>query len=272
MRRTPMLRAGTALLALLFALTSCADEPRSGDPAGDPGGADTLVVGADIPYVPFAFGDGPDYQGMDMDLVREVGRRLGQRVEIRKTPFDTIFRDVVQGRFDLVAASVVITEERRRTVGFSLPYFNSDQSVMVKRGSPVTGPADLAGRRIGVVLGGTGEKWAKSTPSGADVRTYDVLDDAFKALAAGQVDAVVNDFPSSKYAERGYPMLRVVATIATGERYGLVFKPGSPLRARVDEALLAMRADGTFDRIYRQWFQVAPPADLLTAPTASPAR
>lgn len=266
MRRLPALRATTAVLALLLSLTGCGAGGSSADtdPADGLARSGVLVVGADVPYVPFAFGDGPDYQGMDMDLVREIGKRLGLRVEIRKTPFDTIFRDVVQGRFDMVAASVVITEERKQTVEFSLPYFNSDQSVMVKRDSPIGGLDDLAGKRIGVVLGGTGEKWAKSTPARADVRTYDVLDDAFKALAAGQVDAVVNDFPSSKYAERSYPMLTVVATIPTGGRYGLVFKPGSPLREKVDGALLAMRADGTFERIYRQWFEVAPPADLLT--------
>lgn len=263
MRRSGTVRLGVAALALAVGVGGCGSggsEPTSGESARQ----GTLIVGADVPYVPFAFGDPPDYQGMDMDLVREIGARLDRKVEIRKTPFDTIFRDVVQGRFDMVAASVVITEERKKTVEFSLPYFNSDQSVMVKDGSPITGPAELVGKRIGVVLGGTGEKWAKRELARADVRTYDVIDDAFKALAAGQVDAVVNDFPSSKFAERSYSMLSVVAIIPTGERYGLAFKPGSPLRVEVDDVLRAMKEDGTFERIYRTWFEVAPPADLLS--------
>ena len=248
-----------ALAAILIAATACSATPAT-DRGDNPA---VLRIGADIPYVPFAFGDGPDYQGMDMDLVREIGKRLGRPVEIQKTPFDTIIRDVAQGRFDMVAASMVITEERRKVVDFSLPYFNSDQSIMVKKGSPITDASGLAGKRIGVVLGGTGEKWVKANVASVDLRTYDLVDDAFKGLAAGQIDAVVNDFPSSKYAERSYPALQVAATIHTGEFYGLAFKQGSPLREQVDEALRAMKADGAFDRIYRQWFQTAPPADLL---------
>jgi ABC-type amino acid transport substrate-binding protein len=246
-----------AMLLLAGGLAGCGSEPDAGDAPG------TLVVGADVPYVPFAFGDAPNYQGMDMDLVREIARRLGKQTEIRKTPFDTIFRDLAQGKFDLVAASVTITDERKKVVDFSLPYFNSDQSVMIRQGTPITGAGGLAGRRVGALLGGTGEKWVKGKVPSADLRTYDLIDDAFKALAAGQIDAVINDFPSSKYAERSYRNLKVVATIPTGEYYGLAFKPGSPLRDQVNDTLRAMKKDGTFDRIYRSWFQVAPPATLL---------
>lgn len=227
--------------------------------------AGNLVVGADIPYVPFAFGNPPLYDGMDMDLVHEIGRRLGMSVVIQKTPFDTIFRDVAQGRFDMVAASAVITDERKKVVEFSLPYFNSDQSIMVRKGSGISGEADLAGKRIGAVLGGAGEKWAKANVRSATVRTYDIVDDGFKALAAGQLDALVNDFPSSKFAERSYDTLEVVASIPTGEHYGLVFKIGSPLRQKVDNILLEMGKDGTFEKIYQKWFEVSPPDDLLRA-------
>lgn len=254
--------AGLGVLAvvLVAVTTACGSAAPSTSPGDGPA---VLKIGADIPYVPFAFGDGPDYQGMDMDLVREIGKRLGRPVEIQKTPFDTIIRDVAQGRFDMVAASMVITEARRKVVDFSLPYFNSDQSVMVKKGSPITDAGGLAGKRIGVVLGGTGEKWVKANVASVDLRTYDLVDDAFKGLAAGQIDAVVNDFPSSKYAERSYPTLQVSASIQTGEFYGLAFKQGSPLREQVDKVLREMRADGTFERIYREWFQTAPPANLL---------
>lgn len=223
----------------------------------------TLLVGADIPYVPFAFGDPPDYDGMDMDVVHEIGRRLGLKVTIQKTPFDTIFRDVAQGRFDMVAASVLITEERKKKVDFSLPYFNADQSLMVKKGSGITSTRLLTGKRVGAVLGGTGEKWAKAHLHAQTVRSYDMVDDAFKALAAGQIDAVINDFPSSKYAVRSYKMLEVVESIATGEQYAFVFQIGSPLRGKVNDALRAMKGDGTYDKIYRKWFSEPAPANIL---------
>ncbi|MQA26060.1 MAG: transporter substrate-binding domain-containing protein [Micromonosporaceae bacterium] len=224
----------------------------------------TLVVGSDIPYVPFEFGEPPRYDGMDMDLLHEIGKRLDVKVVIRKTPFDTIFRDLAQDRFDMVASSVSITEKRKKVVDFSLPYFNADQSVMVQRGSSITDVKDLAGKRVGVQIGGTGELWVKKHLTSSDIRTYDVVDDAFKALAASQVDAVINDFPSSKYAERSYETLKVAATIPTGEQYGLVFPRGSELRHRINQILLEMKRDGAFDRIYRKWFKTAPPDKLLS--------
>src|SRR5947209_2571919 len=99
--------------------------------------AGVLLVGSDIPYVPFEFGNPPNYTGFDIDLVRALGKQLDLRVQIQKNPFDTIFRDLAQGRFDMVASSVDITPQRAKVVAFSLPYFNADQSLMVKRGSSV---------------------------------------------------------------------------------------------------------------------------------------
>jgi ABC-type amino acid transport substrate-binding protein len=223
-----------------------------------------LLVGSDIPYVPFEFGDPPDYDGFDMDLMHEVADRLRLELEIQKTPFDTIFRDLAQGKFDMVASSNTITEERKKIVDFSLPYFNADQSLMVRRDSGISSIDDLAGRRVGVQLGGTGEHWARERLTESEIRTYDVVVDAFVALGAGQVDGVINDFPSSKYAEREYANLIVVQTVSTDERYGLVFPQQSDsLREAVNATLLEMKADGTLNAIYQKWFEIDAPDNIL---------
>jgi polar amino acid transport system substrate-binding protein len=94
--------------------------------------AGKLVVGSDIPYEPFEFGD-PPYTGFDVELVNEIGKRLGLEVEFKKTAFDTIFRDVAQNRFDMVASASTITDDRKKTVNFSAPYFNSDQAIVVRK-------------------------------------------------------------------------------------------------------------------------------------------
>lgn len=266
---TPLV-AATLLAA---AIAGCGDDdegqaaPQSSGGAGAPAietkTEGTLLVGADIPYVPFEFGE-PPYEGFDVDLMREVGERLDLEIEFQKTPFDTIFRDLAQGRFDMVASSTVITEEREKVVDFSIPYFNADQSIMVKKGSEVASPEELVGKTVGVQIGGTGEEYVKHDLPDAERRTYDTVADAFNALAAGQIDAVINDFPSSKYAENEYPTLVVAATIPTEERYGLVYpKESTALRERIDEILREMRADGTYDSIYREWFEADPPADVL---------
>ena len=96
------------------------------------------------------------------------------------------------------------------------------------------------------------------------VRTYDLVDDAFKALQTGQVDAVINDFPVSKYAERSKKDLQVVQRISTGEEYGLGFnKDDTKLKEEVDKALNEMKEDGTYTKIYKKWFEEDPPDSIF---------
>ena len=203
------------------AATTTAAAPSSGDLGLISGGQ--AKVGSDIPYPPFEFGRAPDYEGFDVDVVNEVAKRLDLDAEFVKTPFDPIFRNLAQGRFDMVASAATITPEREGTVAFSVPYFTADQSLMVKKGSDIKTVDDLEGKIIGAQLGTTGADYAKDKTKAKTVRTYDLIDDAFKALQAGQVEAVINDFPVSKYAEQSKPDLEVVQTITTGEEYGLAF-------------------------------------------------
>jgi len=258
-----------AVLALLL-VAGCGGDDDGGSGGG--GSADTikegtLTVGSDIPYAPFEFGRPPEYEGFDIDLVNEIGKRLELKVEFQKAAFDTIFRNLAQGRFDMVASATTITPERDKIVDFSDPYFQADQSLMVKKGSDIKSDGDLTEENVvGAQTGTTGAQYANNrTP--ARVRTYEQIDDAFNALQAGQVDAVINDFPISKYAERSKPQLRVVQTIVTGENYGLALNSDSDgLREAVNRALRRMKEDGTYTRIYRKWFEFHPPTTILATP------
>jgi ABC-type amino acid transport substrate-binding protein len=264
-------RAWAVVAVLVLAATSLVAAGCGGDDGGGGGGGslDTITegelrVGSDIPYPPFEFGRAPDYEGFDVDIVNEIAKRLDLEARFVKTPFDPIFRNLAQGRFDMVASATTITPERERTVDFSEPYFPADQSLMVKRDSEIKTEDDLAGKTIGAQVGTTGAAYAKDKTDAETVRTYDLIDDAFKALQAGQIEAVINDFPVSKYAERSKPDLVVVQTITTGEEYGLAFSPKSQeLRRRVNAALQDMKDDDTYTRIYRKWFDQDPPDSIF---------
>jgi polar amino acid transport system substrate-binding protein len=230
----------------------------------------TLTVGSDIPYPPFEFGRAPDYEGFDVDIVNAIAKKMDLEAKFVKTPFDPIFRNLAQGRFDMVASAATITPEREGTVAFSVPYFNADQSLMVKKGSDIKTVEDVAGKVVGAQLGTTGAMYAKDKTDAKTVRTYDLIDDAFKALQAGQVEAVINDFPVSKYAEQSKPDLEVVQTIATGEEYGLAFaKKSTALREAVRDALNEVKEDGTYEDIYKKWFKEDPPESLLETSNSS---
>ena len=262
------LLAGTALAA-------CGDDDDDDDGGGGATttAADvetlesgTLTVGSDIPYAPFEFGDPPDYEGVDVDIVNAVADRLGLEVKWVKTPFDVIFRNLAQGgKFDMVASSTTITPEREKVVAFSDPYFVADQSLMIKKGSDIKTIADVAGKIVGAQLGTTGAAYAKDETDAEEVRTYDLIDDAFKALQTGQVEAVINDCPISKYAEESKPDLQVIEVIPTGENYGFAFEKGNDdLREAVNGALEEVKQDGTYDEIFEKWLG-DDPCESITA-------
>jgi ABC-type amino acid transport substrate-binding protein len=219
----------------------------------------TLTVGSDIPYKPFEFGQAPNYQGFDVDVVKEIAKKLDLDAQFVKTPFDTIFRNLAQGKFDMVASATTITPEREKEVDFSDPYFPADQSLMVKKGSDIKTIDDLKGEVIGAQLGTTGADYAKDKTDAKTVRTYDLIDDAFNALEAGQVKAVINDCPVSKYAERAHKNLAVVLAIPTNELYGFAFPQGSDeLRNAFNDALADVKKDGTLEETSNKWLGTDP--------------
>ena len=247
---------GTALIAI-----GCGDDNNDSSSSGNLNtiAEGKLRVGSDIPYKPFEFGDAPNYQGFDVDVVTAIAKRLDLQAEFVKTPFDTIFRNLAQGKFDMVASAATITAERKKEVDFSDSYFPADQSLMVKKGSDIKTVGDVAGKVVGAQLGTTGADYAKKNTKASSVRTYDLIDDAFNALEAGQVVAVINDCPVSKYAERAHKNLAVVAAISTNEEYGFAFKKGSDaLREAVNKELAKLKDDGDLEKITIKWFQGQP--------------
>jgi polar amino acid transport system substrate-binding protein len=267
----------TALLLLVgTALTACGDDD---DDDGGGGGTQTtataeietqkpgtLLVGSDIPYPPFESGRAPDYDGFDIDITNEIASRLELEVEYEDTSFDTIFRDLAQGKFDMVASATTITPEREKTVDFSDPYYNAAQSILVQEDSDIQTIEDLAGKTVGVQKGTTGEAYTKENADADDVRSYAEGDDAINALIAGQVDAVLQDLPVNQEAADTKEGITVVQTIPTDEDYGLVFnEDGDALREAVNEALAAMKDDGAYAEIYNEWFDEDPPKQVLDA-------
>jgi len=223
----------------------------------------TLTVGSDIPYPPFEFGRAPNYKGIDIELVEGIAKQLDLTVEWQDTSFDTIFRDVAQGKFDMVASSTTITPERLKEVDFSDPYFLADQSLMVKKGGDIKTVDDVAGQVVGAQKGTTGAAYAEDQTDASTVRTYPEITDAFNALQAGQVSAVINDCPISKYAEKSKPDLQVVEALPTGEKYGFAFQKGSTdLEDAVNGALADLKKNGTYNQIFRKYLAAQPCREL----------
>jgi len=263
-----------AVAALLVVAGAGCSEPAK--PAGRPSGPPDTSVGpvagqalktvaqgrltacTAVPDPPFAFDDEGELDGIDIELVRAVAGRLNLVPTFEQLEPGELFGAMDAGRCDLVAASVTITAERQRTVAFSAPYFQVDQSLLVREGDEARYPdlAALAGRTIGVQAASNGAAYAKANAGGTTVQEFSGADALLTALAAGQVEAALQDLPVNAFDAKTTGETVVVRTFADGdqEQYGFAMPAGRmALRTAVDGALAQVRSDDTYPTILRKF-------------------
>jgi ABC-type amino acid transport substrate-binding protein len=270
MRKTRL----TALLAVfLLAIASLAvagcgssdDETTSGGGGGG-GGGEPLTVGSDIPYPPFEQGKPGNYTGFDIELMEAIGKKIGRTPEFQDTSFETIFRDVAQGKFEAVISAATITEEREKAVDFSNPYYLSEQAVLVKEGSDIQSFEDLEGKTVAAQQGTTGLELAKEKANASEIRPYPEGPDAVNALKAGTVEAVVIDAPVAQNAVEKSGGVEIAEKVPTEEEYGIAIGQGNTeLLEEINRGLEEVLADGTYTKIYKKWFKLEPPKAIFSA-------
>jgi peptide/nickel transport system substrate-binding protein len=227
-------------------------------------------IGLNAEYPPFESVDETGkIVGFDPDLMAAIAEKAGFEFEWVNTKWDGIFVALQSGEFDAVISAATITEERAEIVDFSDPYFNAGQMIAVRADETgITGPADLAGKRVGVQLGTTGDKWL-TDETGAEVVRFEENTMAFQALANGDVDAAVADGPTAIDIVKANPEmgLKMVDGVYTEESYGIAVNRDKPeLLALINEGLAAVKADGSYDVIYDTWFGV-PDVPVVAADT-----
>jgi ABC-type amino acid transport substrate-binding protein len=230
------------------------------------GGGETLTVGSDIPYPPFEQkASGGGYTGFDVELMEAIGKEIGREPEFIDSSFETIFRDVAQGKFEAVMSAATITPDREKVVSFSNPYYLSEQAILVKEGSSITGLADLKGLTVGAQQGTTGLELGKEKAEAGELRPYPEGPDAINALKAGTVEAVIIDAPVAANAVEETGGIEVAEKVPTEETYGIAVAPESTeLLEQINEGLEKTLADGTYAKVYEKWFHEAPPKEIFT--------
>ncbi|MFC7533250.1 basic amino acid ABC transporter substrate-binding protein [Actinoplanes sp. GCM10030250] len=262
--------AAAAILAI-GGVAGCAKEDTGGTTES---GVKLVKTGAlttctHLPYAPFQSKDqSGKVVGFDVALIDLVATKLGVTQEIVDTPFEGIKSgsDLNAGKCDVAAAGMTITDERKKVLDFSDPYFDATQALAVLTGKEVKTLEELVGKRLGVQGGTTGEEYintqVKEKNLKIEVVSYKDLAALQQALATNQVVAAVNDLPVWNEYIKANPGKVVVATgFDTGEQYGFAVKKGNAeLLKNVNEALAASRTDGTYDKIYATWIGEKPAA------------
>ncbi|SDY40953.1 basic amino acid ABC transporter substrate-binding protein [Halobellus clavatus] len=237
---------------------------------------ETVVIGSDIPYRPFEYETtSGELTGFDVDIAAAVfEEQLGVDYEFKPTSFDSIIPSLNNNNFRIIMSAMTINETRAEEVDFSDPYFTAYQTVIVRDDGEITSREDLRGRPVGVQKGTTGagaaEQLQEEFDGELELNRYDQINGAFQALINGQVDAVIND--NTVNAEFANGRDDVVFLEGEGvaaesdqeappyltltiENYGIAFRQDDDaFRQRVNEALAAIKEDGTYDEIYSEYF------------------
>lgn len=218
--------------------------------------AGVLTVGSDTAFPPFENLEGDKITGFDVDLMTAIGKELKLDVKFVTSNFDGLIPSLNAKKFDAVASAMTITDDRKKEIAFSDPYIDSDQSLAVKKDAGIKTTADLTGKVVAAQTGTTGEKWMQENVKGAkELKSFPTATEAFTALEAGQIDAIINDYPVSAYIVKGKTNLLLAETIKTNEKYGFAFKKSdTKLVSEVNKALKKLKDNGEYDKIFENWF------------------
>jgi polar amino acid transport system substrate-binding protein len=264
------------VLALLTA--ACAGDSGSDEPSPTrtqegfaPVEEGVLTVATNLPAPGFWNGDDPSAieGGFEYGIATELAKRLGldDGVNVVNVSFDALVAGQARN-FDLALSQVTITDERAEVVDFTVPYFSSDQGVMVRKGTKVPDLAAARALQWGVQASTTGQSFVDEKIKPAkETRVYSETTQAFTALQANQIDAVLLDtsIVLGQSAEPGSPF-EVIAQFRAGESYGGILPKGSPNRDEIDEHLQAMVDDGTVARLLGQYLEPEFGGDPTTVP------
>ncbi|MTW86248.1 transporter substrate-binding domain-containing protein [Virgibacillus dakarensis] len=220
-----------------------------------------LRVGFEGTYQPFNYLDDHNkYAGFDVDIANELAKRLGVETEFIATKWDSLIGGLKADKFDVIIAQMTVTEERKQSVDFTAPYVVTGSVLITTEDTTgISKLEDIKGKKVGVGGGTTFEEVAKSV-DGADVTLYKSVNDYIQDLINGRLDVIINDqlLMSYNINEEELP-IKIVSEILNKDEIGMAVKKGSDeLVKKLNQGLAEMKEDGTYDEIYKKWFDSDP--------------
>ena len=245
----------TLLMAVMM-VAGCGGGDKKGPAVQAP---KVLKVGTEPTFAPFEFQKegSKEFDGFDMDLIRAIGKQLNMKVEILNMGFDALIPAINAGNIDVAIAGMSITPDRQKAVDMSDPYYVSGLVVVVgKDNAAVKSVNDLNNKGIAVQIGTTGAERAAKVP-GAKVKNFNTNAEVFLELKNKGVEAVIIDKPVAEYflaTGGGKDYAKIVGDTMEAESYGISLKKNSPLTKEINKALLDLKKNGEYDKLYAKWF------------------
>ena len=259
-----LLLAAATALPLTLAGAPASAQPLTLDAIKKAG---VVRVGVEAAYRPFTFRDKGEIVGYDVDLAKEIFAPLGVKVEFVDTAWAGVIPALYAGNFDCIMTSLTYTKERVAKVGYSIPYTEATQEMLVRAADAgkIKTLDDMSGKILAVKLGSAGdtmkakleEKLKAATGKGfSEVKTYDDHPAAYLALAQGSVDGVINSLATLTQVVKDAPgKYAIVRDIGPRNWAGIgTRKDDTQLIAFLNERIEALKANGDLYKLQEKWF------------------
>jgi arginine/ornithine transport system substrate-binding protein len=229
----------------------------------------TLKIGVEGAYPPFSeIGTDGKLKGFDIDIANAICERMKVTCTMVQAEFDALIPALRAKKIDAIVASMSITPERKKSVDFSDKYYQTPARVIAKVTTQDSAkldvsPEGLKGKKIGVQRTTIHDRFATATFKGATIVRYAKQDEVFLELASNRIDATLMDSVAADVgflktpAGKGYAFVGPVYTDPAffGDGAGIAVRKGDDvLRKKINDAIAAMRADGSYDKLQKKYF------------------
>ncbi len=250
---------GLCIACLVLIVAACGGSKETNGSASDTlksikdkGEIEIAMEGA---YPPYNFiNKSNQLEGFDVDIAHEVAKRLGVKAVLVPNPWDSMIPALTGKKFDIIISDMAITEERKKKVSFSDPYFTTGNQLFVPKDSSIKESKDMKGKKIGVTISTTAAE--EVTKLGADVKLYknDFL--AFEDLVNGRLEGVSTDqgVGAKIILDQNYSLVAVDGLLNTELAGMTIRKEDSGLRKEINKIIAEMQKDGKYEEISKKWF------------------
>ncbi len=197
-----------------------------------------VYVGTNAEFAPFEYREGKNIVGFDIDLIKEIARISGFEIEFVNMQFDGLLPALESGKIDLIISGMTATEDRKKFVDFSSPYYSTKQAILVYQDEQkIQSFDDLVGRKVGVVLGFTGDILVSKIPN-IQSQKFNAASEVILALKSKKIEAVVMDYETAKNYAKQNSELKLVQTDFASEEYAIAMRKGNDeLSGKINQAV-----------------------------------
>ena len=230
-------------------------------------GGKSVRLGTNAAFPPFEWIEGNEVVGFDITLGNLIARDYGQKLKVVDMSFDGLIAALQAGSIDFIASGMTATDERRKNVDFSEPYYSSKQTIIVRADNKDTASvSDLKKKSVGVQAGTTGEIYATEEIEGSQVKSFKTVIDAALALKNGAIESIIVDELPAKEIVRRNPELKIVDDDFFTDEYAIAVKKGNKeLLDSINKTIKTIKENGVYKKMLDSYMPLEGDVKILSA-------